>query len=217
MDLLIFWYTVFYIVTTRKQSLRRLCFYTCLSVILFTGWGACMVARGACVVARGHVWLLGGCVVAGGHAWLQGGVSGCGGGMRGIWRDTVNERAVRILLECIFVQFAAADFLRVWKGNGNYTGSRFGYNEHSAIRGRRADSLHLFIRCKRNPVYMDIPLFHVFYWYRNITVVLKQTTSSLFEKFKVRIFHTLSCPPLDTFMDGQQGQFERNSTIEFHC
>ena len=28
------------IITARKQSLRRLCFYTCLSVILFTGWDA---------------------------------------------------------------------------------------------------------------------------------------------------------------------------------
>ena len=25
--------------TARKRSFRRLCFYTCLSVILFTGWG----------------------------------------------------------------------------------------------------------------------------------------------------------------------------------
>ena len=41
-------------------------------------WGACVVAMGgACVVARG--------------------------GVRRIRRDTVNERAVRILLECILV------------------------------------------------------------------------------------------------------------------
>ena len=43
----------------------------------------------------GHVWLQGACVVVGGYAWL--------GGMHGIRRDTVNERAVRILLECILV------------------------------------------------------------------------------------------------------------------
>ena len=55
-------------------------------------WGACMVARGvACVVAPGgHAWLLGG----GGHAWDM---------MR--YGDTINERAVRILLECILVFF----------------------------------------------------------------------------------------------------------------
>ena len=57
-------------------------------------WGVCMVARGACVVA-------------GGCAWLLGGMPGCrGGGVRRIRRDTVNERAVRILLECILVFLA---------------------------------------------------------------------------------------------------------------
>ena len=51
-----------------------------------------------CVVAGGcHAWLLGGMrVCGGGHVWLQ-------GGMHRIRRDTVNERAVRILLECILV------------------------------------------------------------------------------------------------------------------
>ena len=73
--------------------------------------GVCMVA-GGCVVGRGHAWFAGGvhgwlrgmhgcwgaCVVAGrGHAWLR------GGGVHRIRRDTVNERAVRILLECILV------------------------------------------------------------------------------------------------------------------
>ena len=84
-----------------------------------------MVAGGACVVAWGHAWLLGGhvwllrgcmvapggvhdcsqgvCVVApGGHAWLL-----PGGGMHGIRQDTeirsINELAVRILLECILI------------------------------------------------------------------------------------------------------------------
>ena len=90
--------------------------------------GACVVALG------GHVWLLGGgmhgcsggacmvvpggaCMVApGGHAWLLwrmcvvapgGDMHGCSGGHA--WDttrygDTVNERAVRILLECILVR-----------------------------------------------------------------------------------------------------------------
>ena len=65
--------------------------------------GACVVAPGGvCVVAPG-----GACMVfAGGHAWfLLGGVRGFspGRGVRRIRRDTVNERAVRILLECILV------------------------------------------------------------------------------------------------------------------
>ena len=82
------------IVTARKRSLRRLCFYTCLSFC--PQGGACMIAPGwvcgcsrggawlfrdACVVALGrHVWLLGGHVwfLSGGHAWLLwGGVCGC--------------------------------------------------------------------------------------------------------------------------------------------
>ena len=93
--------------------------------------GACVVAwggmhgcsGGACVVARGGVWLLqgacmvfsggGACMVfAGGmhgffwgDAWFfRGGMHGfSGGGVHRIRRDTVNERAVRILLECILV------------------------------------------------------------------------------------------------------------------
>ena len=72
--------------------------------------GTCVVAggggmrdcsRGACVVAQGGAWFL----LGGGHVWfLPGGVRGFSwGGMRRIRRDTVNERAVRILLECILV------------------------------------------------------------------------------------------------------------------
>ena len=50
------------------------------------------------------VWSAGGCVVAGGmHAWLRG-VHVCGGGVCRIRRDMVNERAVRILLECILAK-----------------------------------------------------------------------------------------------------------------
>ena len=88
--------------------------------LLWGGWGgACMVAlggcmhgcSGACMVALGgHVWLLWGgmCGCSGGHAWfLLGGhvwfFPGVGGGMCRIRRDTVNERAERILLECILV------------------------------------------------------------------------------------------------------------------
>ena len=72
---------------------------------------------GVCVVVGGMrgcggcAWLQGGVHDCGGHAWLQGAcmvVGGMRGGgwegiVRGIQRDTVNERAVRILLECILV------------------------------------------------------------------------------------------------------------------
>ena len=65
------------------------------------GGGACVVAPGGgvcgCSGGRGHAWLLpGGCewLLRGGgeHAWDT-----------TRYADTVNERAVRILLECILV------------------------------------------------------------------------------------------------------------------
>ena len=105
--------------TARKRSLRRLCFYRCLSV---HKGGACVVARGGMhgCSGGGCVWLLpggmhgcsgGACVVA------PGGVRGSSGGGRAWFfpRDTVNERAVRILLECILVFHCgySQDFLMV--------------------------------------------------------------------------------------------------------
>ena len=88
------------------------------------GGGACMVAweRGMCGCSGGDVWLLGGCMV-GVCVWLLqgacmvalgvcmvalGGVHGCSWGGGHAWDtmrhgDMVNERAVRILLECILV------------------------------------------------------------------------------------------------------------------
>ena len=59
--------------------------------------GACVVA-GGCMVAGSVCGCRGVCVVAGGCM-----VCGGGGGMRRARRDTVNGRAVRILLECILV------------------------------------------------------------------------------------------------------------------
>ena len=52
-------------------------------------WGACMVGGGG-MCGRGACMAGWACVVGGGRAWQ-------------ILRDTVNERAVRILLECILV------------------------------------------------------------------------------------------------------------------
>ena len=80
------------LITARKRSLRRLCFYRCLSVHR-EGGRAWLLPGGACVVApggAGGTWLLlggqwllqGACVVAPGGvcvvAW--GGVHGCSGG-----------------------------------------------------------------------------------------------------------------------------------------
>ena len=78
------------------------CGGACVVVGGMHGWGACVVVggmhgcRGVCMVVGG----MHGCRGmhgGGGHVWWQ------VGGVRGIQRDTVNERAVRILLECILV------------------------------------------------------------------------------------------------------------------
>ena len=139
------WWNFHHIIfTARKRSLRRLCFYRCLSVHV----GACVVAlgghawllRGACMVALGgvHGCSQGGCMVAlvgcmvalgggmvapegacmvalGGACMVAlGDMHGCSGGAcmvvlgECVWDmtrygDMINERAVRILLECILV------------------------------------------------------------------------------------------------------------------
>ena len=54
------------------------------------GKGGLYMAKGSMCGKRGA------CMAKGGHAWLQGGV-------HGIRRYTINERAVHILLECILV------------------------------------------------------------------------------------------------------------------
>ena len=69
-------------------------------VWLLMGGCVWLLAGMACVVAAWGVCMVAGrgtCMVAGGCAWLP------RGGLHRIRRDTVNERAVRILLECILV------------------------------------------------------------------------------------------------------------------
>ena len=101
--------------------------------------GGCLVAPGGCawlLWGERHVWFLGGaCMVAlggtcvaapgggmhgcsGGHAWLLGGMCGCSWGGGHAWDttsygDTINERAVRILLECILVGKSFLSILRL--------------------------------------------------------------------------------------------------------
>ena len=109
---------------------KRSCYrpQTKFAKVMFLQVSVCPQGGGACVVAPGggggHAWLLlGGCAcLLGGRAWLLPGGAcvvapgGCvvahggacmvarGGGRAWFFRwDTVNERAVRILLECILV------------------------------------------------------------------------------------------------------------------
>ena len=77
-------------VTTRKQSLQRLCFYTCLSVILFTGGDVCL---SACWDTHPP----GQTPPLDRHPRADTPPAQC---MLG---DTGNKRAVRILLKCILV------------------------------------------------------------------------------------------------------------------
>ena len=99
------------------------------------GCGVCVWLRGVCMVVggmhgcrRGHTWLegacvvaVGACVVAGGHAWLWGvcvvvgGMHGGRGDMGWIRRNTVNERAVGILLECILVFLISKNLMKLKK------------------------------------------------------------------------------------------------------
>ena len=69
-------------------------------------------SRGVCGCSQGgHVWLLPGgvhgCSQGGMHGCSQGGMHGCSQGVHAWdmtrYGDTINERAVRILLECILV------------------------------------------------------------------------------------------------------------------
>ena len=85
------------IITARKRSLRRLCFYRCLSVhsggMHSWGGGRAWLGRGCAWLGRGHAWLgacvagqggmhgwAGGCVWQGRGACVAGGMHGWGGG-----------------------------------------------------------------------------------------------------------------------------------------
>ena len=103
-----------FIFTARKRSCGKVMFLQ-VSVILSTGGGTCMVApggvcdcsRGACMVASGgNAWLLlgGVCMVAPGGACVVAPRGMCMACTTGDG-DMINERAVRILLECILVCF----------------------------------------------------------------------------------------------------------------
>ena len=94
------------VVTARKRSLRRLCFYRCLSVhrgdMCGTWWGG-VCGRGACVAGGVHGW---GVCVAGVCAWLEGGhawqgacmAGGCGGHA---WQGVRNRGAcVAVVCAC---------------------------------------------------------------------------------------------------------------------
>ena len=85
--------------TARKRSLRRLCFYTCLSVILFTGW---IHSPGRYTPPPASAPLGRYTPPARYPQQVHPMCSAC-------W-DTVNKRAVRIPLECILVHLSVILF-----------------------------------------------------------------------------------------------------------
>ena len=93
----------FNIFTARKRSLRWLCFYTCQSVILFTG--GCLFPGVGLPGPGGST--PGGCLLLG-DAWSHGGVWSRGDPPRRLLL-----RVVRILLECILVHLDKCESCRV--------------------------------------------------------------------------------------------------------
>ena len=96
------------LITARKRNLRRLCFYTCLSVILFTGgstWAGTPPPRQAHPLAvhppMGRYTPLGSYTPR--EATPPGSYTPRQVPPRSVCWDMVNMRAVRILLECILV------------------------------------------------------------------------------------------------------------------
>ena len=150
---------VFGIITARKRSLRRLCFYRCLSFILFTG-GACVAGggvrgRGGCVAGgacmAGGACVAGGCVAGGGMCvvlFSWGGVRGIirggrawfySGGMRGFIRGGMRG----------FIRGGMCGFIRGVRGfiRGGVRGffSFSGYNEIRSMSGRYASYWNAFL------------------------------------------------------------------------
>ena len=96
---------------TDHKGLRRLCFYTCLSVILFTGRGVCLpqcmlgytppweadIPREADIPPSQEADTLLQCMLG----------------------DTGDKRVVRILLECILVFTEFAEFVETFRKNSS--------------------------------------------------------------------------------------------------
>ena len=98
---------VLYIYYRPQKKFAKVMFLQ-VSVILSTRGGGWRAWQGD-VCGRGRACVAGGCVMGGGmrgrrgHAWHGGHVWLGGGHAWQILRDTVNMRAVRILLECFLV------------------------------------------------------------------------------------------------------------------
>ena len=159
------------VVTARKRSLRRLCFYSCLSGGMWQeacvaggvqGWGVCMA--GGCawqggvhgwggMHGRGHAWL-------GGHAW-QGacicrGTCVAGGGMCGLgrhaWQGGVGAMHGR---GCVTGG-------HVWQGGVHATADTMGYGQWTG--STHPTGMH---SCSRMGLHPTFKWFYCFQWEQN--------------------------------------------------
>ena len=89
------------LVTARKRSLRRLCFYTCLSVILFTAGESTWAGKHPLGRYTPRAGTPG--QVPPGQVHPLGRYTPLGQVHPGRYTPMVNERAVHILLECILI------------------------------------------------------------------------------------------------------------------
>ena len=123
------------IFTARKRSLRRLCFYRCLSV--HTGGHAWFYLGGhTWFYLGGHAWFY-----LGGHAWFY------SGGMRGFIRGVC---MVLFGGACVVLFGGMCGFIRggmrgfIWGGMHGFF-SFFGYNEIRSMSGRYASYWNAFL------------------------------------------------------------------------
>ena len=130
-------------ITARKRSLRRLCFYRCLSVHKGgVGWGFSI--RGGFSIQGGFsIRVEGGFSIRG-----EGGFSIWGGSPSRGGLHPVNVQAVRILLECILVQLYAL----------HPAYNEFGYYEH--LPTTIFSSGFLYIRANAIFFFDLLPLAH---------------------------------------------------------
>ena len=140
------------LITARKRSLRRLCFYRCLSV--HKGGGVCGIIPGGCAwfYLGGHAWFYSGAcmVLFGGHAWFYSGgvhgfILGAGvvlfgeGGMHGFIQGGMHG----------FIPGGHAWFYSgvhgfIWGGMHGFF-RFFGYNEIRSMSGRYASYWNAFL------------------------------------------------------------------------
>ena len=146
------------IFTTRKRSLRRLCFYRCLSVHR----GVCMVTGGACMVAGGMHGCQGACMVAGGHVWQRGGMRGERGN---VWQRGGMHCKEGACIAKGDMHGKGGPFVakggHAWQRGGmrGKRGACVGYDEIRSMSGQYASYWNAFLFGKTSPFFLSIKYY----------------------------------------------------------